>query len=132
MTNTNDALVDAHHPGGMGGYDPSSRHDPAVIPEHEVVESSATASTAASSSSSYNCSAVAVAVKKSSTASSPTATYNSDYDEDEDEDEDGTTTMPWDRDGWIPTSKSGKQKTPNMVRVWQGVETKSFHSPARP
>mmetsp|Transcript_31658 Transcript_31658/g.36935 ORF Transcript_31658/g.36935 Transcript_31658/m.36935 type:complete len:316 (-) Transcript_31658:247-1194(-) len=24
--------------------------------------------------------------------------------------------MPWDEDGWVPTSKSGKQKTPNMIR----------------
>lgn len=112
MMNTSDALVDAHLT-GMGEYDPPC-HDPAV-PERAVVESSAaTAAANAASSSSYDhCSAVAV--KKSSTAASPTATYNSDYDDDEDKDEDGTTTMPWDRDGWIPLSKSGKQKTPNMV-----------------
>ena len=49
-------------------------------------------------------------VKKCAAASSPTATYNSESDDD---DEGGT--MPWDRQGWIPRTKSGKQKTPNMV-----------------
>lgn len=25
--------------------------------------------------------------------------------------------MPWEQDGWVPRMKSGKQKTPNMVRI---------------
>jgi len=42
-------------------------------------------------------------------ATSPTAYDGSDDDDD--------TTMPWERDGWVPLMKSGnKQKTPNMVR----------------
>ena len=60
--------------------------------------------------------AYAVAVKSSEmekcpAATSPTATYNSDSDDNDD----GGETMPWDRQGWIPRTKSGKQKTPNMV-----------------
>jgi hypothetical protein len=39
--------------------------------------------------------------------------YNSESDDDDDDN--GGETMPWDRQGWIPTTKSGKQKTPNMV-----------------
>ena len=42
-----------------------------------------------------------------------TSSSNETYDEDESSDDD---TMPWQRHGWIPRSKSGAQKTPNMVR----------------
>ena len=52
-------------------------------------------------------------IEKCATATSPTATYNSESDDNDDDD--GGKTMPWDRQGWIPTKKSGKQKTPNMV-----------------
>jgi hypothetical protein len=53
------------------------------------------------------------AVAKSSTtsyATSPTAYDGSDDDDDDDD------TMPWERDGWVPRMKSGKQKTPNVIR----------------
>jgi hypothetical protein len=42
-------------------------------------------------------------------ASSPTATYNSKSN---DESEDNN---PWDREGWVPRTESGEQKSPNMV-----------------
>ena len=32
------------------------------------------------------------------------------------EDEDDDDLMPWERDGWVPLEKSGKQKTPNKIR----------------
>lgn len=50
-------------------------------------------------------------IEKCATATSPTTTYNSKSDDNDD----GGKTMPWDRQSWIPTTKSGKQKTPNMV-----------------
>ena len=45
---------------------------------------------------------------KKSVSSSPTATYNSESDDDDDDD-------PWDREGWVPRTKSGEQKSPNTV-----------------
>ena len=53
-------------------------------------------------------------IEKCATATSSTATYNSESDDNDDNDDNGET-MPWDRQGWIPIMKSGKQKTPNMV-----------------
>jgi len=53
-------------------------------------------------------------IEKCATATSPTMTYNSKSDDNDDNDDNGET-MPWDRQGWIPIMKSGKQKTPNMV-----------------
>ena len=41
-----------------------------------------------------------------------TSSSNETYDEESSDDD----TMPWRRHGWIPRTKSGAQKTPNMVR----------------
>lgn len=43
----------------------------------------------------------------SDTTSNVTCIYDNDQDDD---------LMPWERDGWRPLEKSGKQKTPNKIR----------------
>jgi hypothetical protein len=44
---------------------------------------------------------------KKSASSSPTAAYNCESDDDDND--------PWDREGWVPQTKSGEQKSPNTV-----------------
>lgn len=54
--------------------------------------------------------ATAAASSASASAMSMNITF-SGSDDDNDE------TMPWEEDGWVPRTKSGQQKTPNMVSV---------------
>ncbi|KAL3807637.1 hypothetical protein ACHAXA_004412 [Cyclostephanos tholiformis] len=42
------------------------------------------------------------------TLPSPTATYDVESDDEEDD--------PWDREGWVPRTESGEQKSPNTIR----------------
>jgi hypothetical protein len=74
-------------------WNPSAAGQP--LPQAVVAKSTTTYATAAKSST-------------TSYTTSPTAYAGSDDDDDD--------TMTWERDGWVPRMKSGKQKTPNVIR----------------
>ena len=46
-------------------------------------------------------------------ASAPSVVNRSNNVENEDPDD---TVMPWEEDGWVPRTASGKQKSPNQIR----------------
>lgn len=94
-----------HPNAGNGLSNPGQGYHAASAP---TIDPSATARSAYTVSVAVAASALsASAAAASSTAYATTAVTFSDDDE----------MMPWEEDGWVPTTKSGKQKTPNVVSM---------------
>ena len=81
--------------------------NPAPLPPHAAATalSSMRPTPPLAAAASYNPAA-------SSYASAVAAAVSKSYDDSDDDDD----LMPWERHGWTPLEKSGKQKTPNKIR----------------
>lgn len=98
-----------HHPLAVGGAGLSYQAHPNAQPSAAFLGGAAKPSASMAAAAYAGAGAAPYAVAKSASFAS-TANLSS-YSSDEDEE----AMMPWERDNWVPTNKSGKQKTPNMV-----------------
>lgn len=95
---------------------------PSSVPVHPIPAASAAAPTSSNASSDlafHPYAAAAPSLQQSSHLATgalavvppyaAAASVSYSYEDDDD-------SMPWERDGWVPLEKSGKQKTPNKIR----------------